>query len=288
MSTKSREATRHAIVAEPVTLEKFRRTPRGGTRRRRKVRLNHVDVPITGLPPILAGLSLAHVSDLHYRRWNRVLDEVGSILADLPFEHLFFTGDIAASPDRWREALEAVHRLTEPLWNRTGIWAVLGNHDHLAMSQTTDSPIRFLNNESFDVRHSGTEIEVAGVTQTRLVDEDLGAALATGRRRDLAILAAHYPSTVFRLPPGRVNLLLAGHTHGGQIRLPGLGCVWTNDRLPRRMSRGLHRVADTFVHISPGIGVSRLLPLRVNCSPEVTLLTLRTGAAPRPRERGTE
>ncbi|MFH1110714.1 MAG: hypothetical protein V1790_16175, partial [Planctomycetota bacterium] len=85
---------------------------------------------------------------------------------------------------------------------------------------------------------------------------------------------AHYPSTVFRVPMGKVQLVLSGHTHGGQIRLPGLGCVWANDRIPRRMSRGLHEVAGTMIHVSPGIGVCLPIRIRVNCPAEVTVLTL--------------
>jgi len=71
-----------------------------------------------------------------------------------------------------------------------------------------------------------------------------------------------------------VQLVLSGHTHGGQIKLPWLGCVWPNDRIPRRLARGVHEVNGTKVHVSAGIGSSPPLPVRINCPPELSLLTL--------------
>jgi predicted MPP superfamily phosphohydrolase len=114
--------------------------------------------------------------------------------------------------------------------------------------------------------------------------ENLAAVVDNRSSNEPTILLAHYPSTVFRLPIGCVQLVLTGHTHGGQIRLPGLGCIWANDRVPLRISRGLHHVASTTIHVSPGIGVSLPLRIRWNCPPEVTVLGLmashRTGNAP--------
>ncbi len=147
--------------------------------------------------------------------------------------------------------------------------------------------LTFLRDRSTTIRHDGVTLALAGVEQAGDRKGGLDAALTGLPVGTPTILLAHYPSTVFGLPPGRVGLMLAGHTHGGQIRLPLLGCIWTHDRLPTRMARGLHTVGQTHLHVSAGIGASRPLPVRVLCPPEVSILTLRA-AAPPPSERPWE
>ena len=112
-------------------------------------------------------------------------------------------------------------------------------------------------------------------SQFGIDEEDLDAALAQRAGDVPAILLAHYPSTIFRLGSHHVSLVLSGHTHGGQIRAPRLGCLWPNDRIPRSFARGLHRVEDRYLHVSAGIGASLPLRVRINCPPELSLLTLK-------------
>ena len=90
------------------------------------------------------------------------------------------------------------------------------------------------------------------------------------------------PSTVYELRPGQVQMLLSGHTHGGQIRLPGLGCIWANDRIPVGMARGLHYVNGTVLHVNAGLGVSPPIRLRLFCPPEISIITLRDAKAGSP------
>jgi len=152
---------------------------------------------------------------------------------------------------------------------------VLGNHDDPRIGSTDGLPIVFLQNRSVVVERDGERINVSGVDQSRPGAEDLSAAFAGNNERAPTILLAHYPSTVFRLSDGQAQLVLSGHTHGGQIRLPWLGCVWPHDRIPRRMARGLHVVGSTTLHVSAGVGVSLPIRLRVNCPPEIAILTLQ-------------
>ncbi len=176
--------------------------------------------------------------------------------------------------------------------------AVLGNHDHSRIAAVSGMPLTFLRNQSVLIERSGTTLELAGVDQSSPRKENLEAALGRvvcSRPRDhgllqdmsarssghatrqVTILLAHYPSTVLRLPPGRVDLQLSGHTHGGQIRLPWLGCLWPTDRIAREHAWGLHVVAGTILHVNAGIGLSPPIPIRINCPPEVTILTLQPG-----------
>ena len=167
----------------------------------------------------------------------------------------------------------------EPLAANAPIYAVLGNHDDPRLPSVADLPLTFLRNQTDLVRVNGAELNLAGIEQTKPRCGDLDAVLASARPGLPTILLAHYPSTVFRLPPGRVQLVLSGHTHGGQVRFPWLGCLWANDRIPRHMARGIHDVNGTKIHVSAGLGASLPIPIRINCPPELSILTVIPAAA---------
>ena len=238
-------------------------------------------VPISDLPPALAGMQIAHISDFHFRRWNRVAQAALDLLKTLDFDLLVATGDFGTNPRQWRRPAALIRRFFGPLVGRAPIYGVFGNHDCPRLADAPDMPLTFLRNQSVSIQRDGSSLELAGIDQSSRGSEDLQAALAAPGPHPLTILLAHYPSTFFRLPPGRVDLQFSGHTHGGQIRLPYLGCLWANDRLATRLARGLHSADGAFLHVNPGIGVSMLIPVRINCPPEVTLLTLE----PTPIER---
>lgn len=223
----------------------------------------------------LGGLRIAHVSDPHFRRWSRLTEAAQDLLLTLEYDLLVVTGDFGTTRGRWPRAADMIRRFFEPIAKRAPIYGVLGNHDDPGFATAPDMPLTFLRNESVPIQYSGSALELAGVQQTLPEDEDLDAALGSGLQVRPTILLAHYPSTVLRLPPGRVDLLLSGHTHGGQIRFPYLGCLWTNDRISTRLARGLHVVSGVLLHISPGIGVSPPIPVRINCPPEVSILTIQ-------------
>ncbi len=254
--------------------------------RKDPVALKSLDVPVRGLAGKLAGLRIAHVSDFHFRGWDRVFDCAQQLLLASEYDILVATGDFATRPISRRVTARFIRRFFEPLAARSRCFGVLGNHDHPALATNDATPLRFLCNESALVEHAGESILVAGVDQSRRRRGSLAAALDGVTDRGLRILLAHYPSTVHRLPPGCVDLQLSGHTHGGQICLPWLGCLWTNDRISRRLARGIHEVSGVILHTSTGIGAMTPLPIRFNCPPEVTILTVQAaGTQPRTESR---
>jgi predicted MPP superfamily phosphohydrolase len=239
----------------------------------------NVSVPIPALPAALAGVRIAHVSDFHFRRWNRVFQAAQDLLLGLEFDVLAATGDFGTNPSRWARAATLLRRFFEPIASRAPIFGALGNHDAPGLADVRDLPITFLRNRSTVFERHGARLCVAGLDQTRFGLEDLEATLPPPETFELTVLLAHYPSTVFRLPPGQVDLQLSGHTHGGQIRLPHFGCIWPNDRIACRMARGLHAVGGVILHTNPGIGVSPPLSVRFRCPAEVSILTLERAQA---------
>lgn len=240
--------------------------------------VTNVIVPIPNLPSNLRGLRIAHVSDLHLRRWNVVLRALQDELCALEYDLLVVTGDFCCHPTDWPRTGELAARLFQPVAGRRSAYAVLGNHDDPRLAEMPEIPLEFLQNRAVSVESRDSRVELAGVEQSATGGEDFHRALPGERTHELSILLAHYPSTIFRVPRSRVDLILSGHTHGGQIRWPLLGCLWTNDALPNRMARGLHRVDDTWLYVTSGIGVTPPVKIRVNCPAELSVLTVHNAA----------
>ncbi len=241
-------------------------------------------VTVPGLARAQHGLRIAHISDFHFKRWNRVLSEARSRLLGPGYDLLLVTGDFSGLPQRWRQAANLSRRFFDGITPRLGTFAVLGNHDRSRLADQPDPPFRWLRNENVRLDLGGSPLHLAGVEQCIGENGNLNATLKNIPEGEPVVLLAHYPSTAFDLSPGRVQLQLSGHTHGGQICLPRLGCVFTNDRIPTRQARGLHRIAGTSVHVSAGLGVSGPIPFRVQCPAELTYITL--WSVPYTSERG--
>jgi predicted MPP superfamily phosphohydrolase len=243
------------------------------------------DVVARGWPDGLSGLRIAHVSDFHFRRWNRSTIHAQELLKALEYDLLLVTGDFGNFHRHWRHAADMTREFFAPVAGRVPTLAVLGNHDNPRFPTAGNLPLTFLRNQSIRLPIRGAEVVVAGIEQVQPRGGDLNATLAAVEPGVPTILMAHYPSTSSRVRAEQVQLVLSGHTHGGQIRLPWLGCIWPNDHVPRRMACGLHQVNDVHVHVSAGIGASLPIRMRINCPPEIAILTMRCGADSRVGEQ---
>jgi hypothetical protein len=234
-------------------------------------------VSAPALPREADGIRLAHISDLHLYRWNRAIEHARTLLLGLQYDVLLVTGNLCDDPRRWADAAELCRRFFPHVRPTGGTLAVLGNCDPPELAEQSDLGLTFLRNRSEFRRVNAARLVFAGVEQSGNSRGELSAALAGARHGRGAILLAHYPSTVHQVPPGQVSLTLAGHTLGGQIRLPLLGSLWVGDRIGRRMAHGLHVVQGRPLHVSAGLGVPRRFPWRLRCPPEITILTLAVG-----------
>ena len=242
-------------------------------------------IHVRGLHPDLEGFRIALLTDLHagegtplwlVRRACRLATEARPDLIAL-------TGDLAGDDaSTFTPVLEALACLEAP----HGVWAVPGNHDHLAgigrwRTEVGSHPVvRDLTNRSVIRRVGRARLCVAGVDDLRHGRPTL-APLPPREERDFTLLLAHNPDQAERArrDDDDVDLILSGHTHGGQVRLPGLGALLNPARHDRLYDQGLRRRPWTQVYTSRGVGTVHL-PVRFLCRPEVALLEL-TGA---PRE----
>jgi len=235
---------------------------------------------IPGAPGFLRGLRALFIADVHIGADTREADIAAfadRIAAQRP-DLLLWGGDYSDRPEQARRLFDALRGLQLPL----GSFAVVGNNDREAWPDPEAlrdvmgaSGIRLLLNESATVPLDGGALVIAGVDEHRYGAPDarnLYPATAGGKR--YRVLLSHYPV----LPASLPDLMLSGHTHGGQFNL--LGCtpytfgferVIAHRRAPRYIA-GLHRHGGAQVFVSKGVGASRI-PLRIGVRPEIDLLT---------------
>jgi uncharacterized protein len=246
------------------------------------VQERHVDVPVVGLPPALDGLSILHLSDFHAGSPSLNLRAMRKAVAfgvqEQP-DMVVITGDIITHRRGERAVVDQLARLDPPL----GMYGALGNHDTgetrdpfsrgFVPESWGDAPLQLLRDRSVTVEAGGELIEVAGVepdswTIRRARPERLFTSDAS-----LRILLVHFPDAVDDLPAGACSLVLAGHLHGGQICLPRPGGKLRLSHTKWRYLEGTHRVGDTTLVVSRGLGTT-LVPFRFLARPEVSLLRL--------------
>ena len=245
---------------------------------------NRHELPVADLPPALSGLRILHLSDVHLKStWHPALDDLHErVRRDAP-DLIFITGDFVEDKIDARTAVPMAERFVKGLRSRFGIFAVTGNHDGDFMAPRVAAwGIRVLPVMSptpLTVR--GARVELLGLAG--LEREDLGLQQVLDAQPDDArdprvprIVLSHYPDALVKLhahgltPP----LFFAGHTHGGQVCLPGGVPILRHDALPRRYCSGVHRLGDTWLVVSRGMGFSSY-PVRVFCPAEVVEVVVK-------------
>ena len=254
---------------------------------------------VADLPVASVGLDVLHVSDIHLtarteglQRWLAKLPG----LLDQPPDLVVATGDLIEDDSGIGPAVDLLSKLPA----RFGRFYVLGSHDYFQSSFHAYTKY-FTGRRPINARHADTERLETGLKEsgwmpvtnsTELVETDAGRVRVAGVddpyinrhrtehiRREagdaLAIGLMHAPDVVSEYALAGFDLVVGGHTHGGQVRIPGVGALVTNCSLPAALAGGLSLIGDTWLHVSPGLGTSPFARIRFNCRPEVTLLQLR-------------
>jgi uncharacterized protein len=233
-----------------------------------------IEIRLKRLPKNLDGLRLVHLSDIHHSPFTDIehISRAVQIANSLKPDMFVLTGDYVSHESSY---IAPMAEVLGKLESEFGTFACLGNHDHwtdaeLVTDLLREANIKVLINEGFRFTAKDASFWLAGVDDYMVGKTDLRAALRGSFPDEMTMLLAHNPIIVRRAARIGVDLMLSGHTHGGQIRL-------RDDEkriLPRRkLKNGLYRRKDTQIYITRGIGTV-VLPVRYGCPPEISLLEL--------------
>ena len=243
---------------------------------RHELELTSSTLSIAGLPASLAGLRIGFITDVHRSQWvshEDVVRAVATLMNQRP-DLIVLGGDYVTYGDR--QYVQAAAEALGPLAAPYGVFAILGNHDddHDMPAALAARGVQVLKDARTRVRVKGEDIELIGIRfwTRRLADLASLVRGAVGTK----ILLAHDPRRLFEAAALNIPLVLSGHTHGGQVVLPLLGPV-TAQKFP--VLAGVGRRENTTMFVSRGVGTV-YVPVRVNCPPEVAVLTLRGGDFP--------
>jgi len=239
------------------------------------VRKNVVRSP--GIPASFNGYSILHITDMHVDISEGAMRSLVELLPGLDYDVCVLTGDYRGKTYGSFEAtLDGLARVC-PFLKRP-IYGVLGNHDTIQMVPGLESMgIRMLINENEPISKEGERIYLAGIDDAHFYRLDnIEKAASDIPDQAFSILLSHTPETYRQAAHADFDLLLSGHTHGGQICLPGSIPVTLDSVLPRHMGSGAWRYHDMLGYTSAGVG-SSVVAVRLNCPPEITLHRLERG-----------
>ncbi len=248
-----------------------------GQRNAARVEVRHNTVRSSRLPPAFDGFTILHLSDLHADMSQQAMARATALITGMRYDMCVLTGDFRgrthgpfAATLRHMRAL--VGALTAPAY------AVLGNHDTVRMLPGLEElGLQVLMNECAAIRHGDACIHLAGIDDAHFYRMDsIEKAADAIPREAFAILLSHTPEIYRQAAHAGFDLLLAGHTHGGQICLPGGIPMTLSAALPRQMGAGAWRHHGMQGYTSVGLG-SSVVPARFNCPPEITLHRLIRG-----------
>jgi len=241
-------------------------------------------VPVRNLPPSFEGFTILHLTDLHDKEFGTAGKDLLELIKGFSFDMVALTGDmVVGERPQLTPALELVAGLRS--FSGSPVYSVPGNHEW-ALGRAREfnnklraAGVRVLVNESTAVERGRERLWVAGVDDPVTLRDRLDLALSATDGREPRLLLAHSPHPFPRAASAGVDLMLVGHTHAGQVRLPLVGAAYVPAMgyFPR-WDYGLFSSGSTTMIVNAGLGES-MIPVRFNIRPEVALVTL-TSAGP--------
>ena len=266
----------HALIRLGLTLVGLHGR---GRRNALRIQLRQHDLLLENLPPAFDGYTLLHLSDLHLDLSEAHLASLIRSLQGLEYDLCVLTGDFRFRTfGPYMPTIDALARLRPHL--RGPIFAVLGNHDTIRMVPPMESlEMRVLVNESARIERGNETLYLAGIDDAHYFRTHNFHKAAQDIPQDAcSVLLSHTPEPYRHAAHAGFSLMLSGHTHGGQICLPGGAPIITDSDAPRAYARGAWRFRSMAGYTSVGCG-SSIVDVRLNCLPEITLHRLRPAPA---------
>jgi predicted MPP superfamily phosphohydrolase len=242
-----------------------------GRRNAAKLRLRKNEIVSHRVPKAFDGFRILHLSDLHADMSQQAMARIVDILPSLEYDLCVLTGDYRGKTfGPFNQSLAGMARLCETL--KGPVYGVLGNHDTIRMIPDLEvMGIQMLLNECVVIERGGQWIHLAGIDDAHFFRVDnIEKAADAVPHEDFSILLSHTPEIYRQAAHAGFDLLLSGHTHGGQICLPGGIPITLDAALPRSLGSGAWKYRDMAGYTSVGAG-SSVVSVRFNCPPEITL-----------------
>jgi predicted MPP superfamily phosphohydrolase len=249
-----------------------------GRKNAEQIQVRHNHISMKTLPSRFDGFTLLHISDLHVDMNEGAMRRLTELLPDLTYDVCVLTGDYrGATFGPFDAALDGLARVRSYL--KDPVYGVLGNHDTIRMVPGLEEMgIRMLLNECEPILRGDQAIYLAGIDDAHYYRVDnIEKAASEIPDNGFSILLSHTPEIYRQAAHGGFDLFVSGHTHGGQICLPGSIPITLDSVLPRHMGSGPWKHRDMVGYTSVGVGTS-VVPVRINCLPEITLHHLQCSA----------
>lgn len=235
------------------------------------VRQHTIDLP--SLPPAFHNYRILHLSDLHIDEMMDAGKHLREIVQQQNYDLCVLTGDYRFdTTGRYDRSIDAMRALVEAIDCPDGVIGILGNHDFIEMVPELEAMgVRMLLNEPHLIEKDGQRLWIAGVDDCHYYQvDDLSAATRMIPDEETTILLVHSPEIIEQAQAANVDFYLCGHTHGGQVCLPGGRPMITNARCDKEYVSGRWRAGHMEGYTSLGTGASGLA-VRINCPPDVSI-----------------
>ena len=254
----------------------FSKVARSAINEANSLEIEEVRIELKRLPKSLDGFKIVHLSDIHHSPFTDLqhIRNAVEIANDLEPDMFVLTGDYVSHES---EYIAPMAEVLGSLESEFGTYACLGNHDHwtdadLVTHMLRGEGVNVLVNEGFRFTAKDASFWLCGVDDHMAGKTDVPAALKGSFPDEMKLLLAHNPVIIRQAARQRVDLMLSGHTHGGQVK------IRENEKkllARRRLSSGLHQRRHTQIYITRGIGTV-ILPVRYQCPPEISLIELKS------------